>query len=145
VNPKNDSPRPFAVLRTAFPPQLGGYRAQNQVALHAKLMVYFRGIGSKKIITIRSQTPPIACESERDQLCSKNNKSLVSMKWGYPSLLTKTGFRGCFLRGNSPGSRARARVCARKLVLRRLAGIFLPPMSRARAVDQRVAAVVPGI
>ena len=28
-------------------------------------MVYFRGIGSKKIITIRSQTPPIACESER--------------------------------------------------------------------------------
>ena len=28
-------------------------------------MVYFRGIGSKKIITIRLQTPPIACESKR--------------------------------------------------------------------------------
>jgi len=65
MNSKNDSPRPFAVLRTAFPPQLRGYRAQNQVALRAKLMVYFRGIGSKKIITIRSQTPPIACKSER--------------------------------------------------------------------------------
>jgi hypothetical protein len=36
-------------------------------------------------------------------------------------------------------------VCARKLVPRRSVGILLPPTSRARAVDQRVAAVVPGI
>ena len=104
---------------------------------------WFSGFETKKIIKIRSLSRQALLARERDNLlCSKNNKSLVQTKWGYPSSSTKTGFRGCFLRGNSPGSRARARVCARKLVPRRSARFFLPPTSRARAVDRRVAAVV---
>jgi hypothetical protein len=63
VNPKNESPRPIAVLRTAINPYLRGYQAQNQVALRAKLMSAFVGLETKKIIKI-CLTPPIACKSK---------------------------------------------------------------------------------
>ena len=67
-------------------------------------MVYFRGIGSKKIITICSQTPPIACESERgpvlqgqefDSIESDDEvrvSLLVNDKWGIiPPFANKQG------------------------------------------------------
>ena len=62
LNPKNDSPRPFAVLQTAISSSIKRLRAQNQVALCARVVF---GLETKKIIKICSLTPPTACESER--------------------------------------------------------------------------------
>ena len=61
MNPKNDSLRPFSVLRTLIYPSIKRLRSQNQVALCARVVF----VGRKpRIITIRSLMPPTACGSE---------------------------------------------------------------------------------
>ena len=59
------------------------------------------------------------------------------------SLSTKTWLREQSLRGYMPGSCARARASARQSVTWRPTGFLHPSVPRARAVDRRVAAVLP--
>ena len=63
MNTKNDSPRPFAVLRTAISSSIKRLRAQNQVALRAKVVF---GVGNEENYQDSLAKPPSAA-SERER------------------------------------------------------------------------------
>jgi len=94
LNPKNESPRQFAVLRTAISSSIKRLRAHNQVALRAKVVF---GIGNEENYQdLLAKLPSAASERERQPSLQQEHQESGSNEVGISLFVDEDWFPWVF-------------------------------------------------